>query len=332
MSTHTIEEVSSTKRRINITVPASDVQKQWNKVVQDIQSSAAIRGFRKGKAPLSLVKSIYAKEILDKVLDTLVNDSYKSAIKEEKLQVISQPKLENESQFNENVDFSFSAVVEVFKQIEIHDYKGLSVTLPAELSPSAEEEAAEKTLKAENEHRETCTDHHHAHEPVTEDFEKHVKAQVHAYFEQARAQKAFELIVPQILEKNPFDVADALVERMIDQRIVKQNVQDGKDPGDGSLKNQALRDQHRDDAVKTVKGILALTQIAQQEKITVPFSDVVQSLTHQLQHMNYQQLRQNQSEIIQERQTELTIEKTIKFLLENGQVNWEEKKEEAKSV
>lgn len=326
MSTHTIEEVSSTKRKINITIPASDVQKQWNQVVQDVQSSAAIRGFRKGKAPLSLVKSVYAKEILNKVVDTLVNDSYKNVIKEEKLQVVSQPKLENESQFSENVDFSFSAVVEVFKPIEIHDYKGLTITLPAELSPTAEQDAAEKTLQAENEHRTTCTDHHHAHEPMTEDFEKHVKAQVKAYFEQARAQKAFENIVPQLLEKNQFEVADALVERMIDQRIVKQLVQEGKEPNDGSVKNQALRDEHREEALKTVKGILALTQIAQQEKITVPFSDVVQSLTHQLQHMNYQQLRQNQSEIIQERQTELTIEKTIHFLMENGQVNWEEKK------
>lgn len=330
MSTHTIEEVSSTKRRINITVPATDVQKQWNKVVQDLQGSAAIRGFRKGKAPLSLVKTVYAKEILNKVVDTLVNESYKTVVKEEKLQVVGQPKLENEGPLNENVDFAFSAVVEVFKPIEIHDYKGLTVTLPAQLSPTAEQEEVEKALKADKEHRETCTDHHHSHEPVSDDYVETVKAQVKAYFQQARAQKAFETIVPQLIEKNQFDVADSLVERMIDQRIVKQLVQEGKEPNDGSVKNQTLRDQHRDEALKTVKGILALTQIAQQEKITVPFSDVVQSLSHQLQHMNYQQLRQNQTEIIQEHQTELTIEKTLHFLLENGQINWEEKEAEIK--
>ena len=53
MSVHTIEEVGPTRRKLKITIPADDVQKSWDKVVKEVQASAEVRGFRKGKAPLS---------------------------------------------------------------------------------------------------------------------------------------------------------------------------------------------------------------------------------------------------------------------------------------
>src|SRR5580704_14473564 len=108
MSVHTIEEVSPTRRKFKITVPAKEVQKSWDKVVKEVQASAEVRGFRKGKAPLTLIKTVYAQDIAKKVINSLVNDSYNQAAKESKLQILSQPTVEPEGQLNENVDFSFS--------------------------------------------------------------------------------------------------------------------------------------------------------------------------------------------------------------------------------
>lgn len=327
MSTHTIEELSPTRRKFKITVPADDVQKSWDKVVKETQASAEVRGFRKGKAPLTLIKTIYAQDITKKVANTLINESYQQAAKESNLQILNQPTVEPDSQLDEHVDFSYSATVDIYTPVEIKDYKGLSVKLSSKVSPTAEAEEVEKMLKHEAEHLSTCTEHNHAHEPVTEESTAKLKDEVKSYFKQMRARNAFEQIVTQLLEKNQFDVADTLVDSMISQMIVNQEVvKENKDPKKVNVKNPALREQYRENALKQVKGIVALTHIAEQEKIVVPFEEVAKSVSQFLavNRMNFQQIRNNQMEIIQEHKNELTMMKVVDFILENANVTWED--------
>lgn len=326
MTTHTIEEISPTRRKFKITVPASDVQKSWDKVVKDIQETAEVRGFRKGKAPLTLIKTVYANDITKKVINNLISDSYSHVAKESKLQILNQPTVEPESQLNENVDFSFSATVDIYTPVEIKDYKGLSLKLPANLNPAAEEEELKKVLSEEEKHKEECHNHDHHHGPMTDEYAQKLKDEIKFYFNQMRAKSAYEQVVTQLLEKNSFEVAEALVDNMINQVIINNEVVLGKkDPKSVDVKNPALREQYREQALKQVKGIVALTHVAQQEKIVVPFEEVVKSVSHFLSanQMNFQQIRANQTELIQEHKNELTLMKAIEFIVEHSNVTWE---------
>src|SRR5688572_12537737 len=66
----------------------------------------------------------YEKEINDEVKRKLMAESYQKAIKEQKLDVIGYPDIE-EIQFNPGQAFQFAATVETAPQFEMPDYRGL---------------------------------------------------------------------------------------------------------------------------------------------------------------------------------------------------------------
>jgi len=341
MSAHTIEELSPTRRKFKITVPVDDVRKSWDKVLQETQSTAEIRGFRKGKAPLSLIKKVNANDIAKKVINNLVNEFYSAAVKESKLQILNQPNIEPEGEFSEKEDFVFSAVVDVYTQVEIKDYKGLSLTLPEVLGPKAEEAEYEKALELEKKHRSTqnaatSSDTEQTAEKtesaeVSQEAQDLLQKELKSYFNAMRSQSAYMQIVDQVLEKNSFEVADVLVEQMIDQLIYNSEVVQGKkDPKSVPTKDKEFRDSYRERAEKQVKAVMALTHIAQQEKIEVPQEELFKSVSQFLEKnkLNFQQMRDNQKMILQEHRSEILLLKASEFIIEHANITWEAKKEE----
>ncbi len=341
MSAHTIEELSPTRRKFKITVPAEDVRKSWDKALDEVRSTADVRGFRKGKAPVSLIKNVYANDITKKVVNSLVNDYYSKAVKESELQILNQPNIEPEGEFSETKDFSFSAVVDVYNKVEIKDYKNLKLNIPETLSTKAEEEEYEKALKLEEERfakaLETAEKKEGEEAPteISQAAKDGLKGQIKTYFNSLRAQSSYMQIVDTLLAKNEFEVADVLVEQMIDQLIYNTEVvQGGKDPKSVPMKDKEFRDSYREKATQQVKAVVALTHVAQQEKIEVPPEELFQSVGRFLEKnkLNFQQIRENQSMILQEHKSEILLLKASEFIIDNADITWEavptEKKEE----
>jgi trigger factor len=77
-----IENVSDVKKVIHFEIPWEDVDTHVKQAVRIIMKSARIPGFRPGKAPENLVRSRYAHHIKDEVINTVIPDAYKEAIKE----------------------------------------------------------------------------------------------------------------------------------------------------------------------------------------------------------------------------------------------------------
>lgn len=135
-----IEEINPTRRKINISVPATTVQDALNSIASEMQSTAEIRGFRKGKAPLNIVRKFYMSDIVKKAADKVVNDAYTSSIKSIDFQIVSQPQIHPENQFTESSEFKFSATVDINPKLEMTDYKNLSIKLPLELQKTVDEQ------------------------------------------------------------------------------------------------------------------------------------------------------------------------------------------------
>ncbi len=142
-----IEEINTTRRKFKISVPAASVQDALNSIAGEMQTTAEIRGFRKGKAPLNMVRKFYMNDIVKKAADKIINDAYSSTIKKVDFQIVSQPHIEPENQFDENNEFKFSATVDINPVIEMTDYKNLSIKLPQHLQTNVEEQY-EKLMKS----------------------------------------------------------------------------------------------------------------------------------------------------------------------------------------
>ncbi len=143
----TIEEVNSTRRKFKISVPAASIKVAFTEVASEIQKTAEVRGFRKGKAPQSLIRKFYLGDIVKKAADKVINSAYSDAAKTVDFQIVSYPHIEPENQFDENKDFEFSATVDINPKIEMKDYQDISIKMSENLNIDVDTEL-EKLLSS----------------------------------------------------------------------------------------------------------------------------------------------------------------------------------------
>ena len=120
---------ASCRRELELEIPAEEVSKKMESVAKDFARLAMIPGFRKGKAPVSLIRRRFAEDIKGEVLQTLVPEVVEKALAEQKLSPVTQPKVDK-LDFNEGQPVKFRAVFEVMPEFELGSYKGLELEMP----------------------------------------------------------------------------------------------------------------------------------------------------------------------------------------------------------
>ena len=121
-----LREGKGWKRTLDIEVPKETVDVEFKAAYQKYKNLSKIPGFRKGKAPMHLVKLRYQKEIEEEVLESLVPKAYEDAVKETDLSPISLPAVK-EIQFQEGSPLRFKAEIEIKPEVEVKGYTGLEV-------------------------------------------------------------------------------------------------------------------------------------------------------------------------------------------------------------
>lgn len=121
-----IENVSNLQKKLTIEVPMETVRASFNKAYNGVRKNAAIKGFRKGKAPLDTVKKMYAEKVTPDVMNDLINDGYFHALGEHKLNPIDMPQI-NVDKFSEDDGLKFTATVELRPEVELKNYEGLKI-------------------------------------------------------------------------------------------------------------------------------------------------------------------------------------------------------------
>lgn len=121
-----VEKVSNLTRKLSIEIPAAQVQGAFQRVFQGIQKDVTIKGFRKGKAPLSTIKSMYGDRVAQDVVQDLIQKHYAQALTEHKLEPISYPEFEFDTPA-EDKDFAFTANFDIRPEVALKKYEGLEV-------------------------------------------------------------------------------------------------------------------------------------------------------------------------------------------------------------
>src|SRR5271170_3784086 len=116
-------------REIEVEVAADEVSKTFKRVVKRYQKLARIPGFRAGKVPEALVRSKFAKEVRQEVLESLVSERFRKAIDEQKLRPVSEPQL-LDLQLYDGQPLKFKAAFEVAPAFDISGYDTVRVTKP----------------------------------------------------------------------------------------------------------------------------------------------------------------------------------------------------------
>lgn len=122
-----VEDISSTKKRLKIEVPAEAIESEIKKGLGEAQKKARIPGFRPGKAPMHLIEKKFGKDIEADVLEKIIPEFYLKAVKEADVTPVSRPVVEDSFDFKRNEPLSMTVAVEVRPKVENLNYEGVTV-------------------------------------------------------------------------------------------------------------------------------------------------------------------------------------------------------------
>ena len=143
-----LETQSPTKKIVNITIPKEVVSEELKKEVDKVRKKANIKGFRKGKAPVSLIKKMYGDSIKYEALNKLLNQSLSKAIEENQINYIGDPVVKDVSDIAEDEELKITAEFRCIEDFELKEYKGIEVEVKKlELTDDMERDAIENILQ-----------------------------------------------------------------------------------------------------------------------------------------------------------------------------------------
>ncbi|MCA1809159.1 MAG: trigger factor, partial [Lentisphaerae bacterium] len=120
-----VEKKGPCRKVMTVKLPVERVQTEYDQVVQTASRVARIPGFRKGRAPISLVESHYAKAIRDDVQERLVSGSLQEALKQAELDPVRM--LELDAELKKGEPLVYRLTVDVAPDFKLPRYKGLSL-------------------------------------------------------------------------------------------------------------------------------------------------------------------------------------------------------------
>ena len=121
----TTEAVSGVARRLNVSVPTSRVNEQFEARLKRTAKTVKINGFRPGKVPLNVVRREYGAGIYQEVVNDIIRDTVFEAIQQEKINAVGMPNIEKVE--NKDDALVYEATVEVYPEVEVKAFADLEV-------------------------------------------------------------------------------------------------------------------------------------------------------------------------------------------------------------
>ena len=106
---------------LSVHVDKKTIQKKIEERLDELQKEIALKGFRPGKVPPSVIKSQFGKSIYGEVIDKILKESSSKAISEKKLKVAGQPKIDLK-QFGEGKDLNYELQVDCLPYIKLKPF------------------------------------------------------------------------------------------------------------------------------------------------------------------------------------------------------------------
>lgn len=117
-----VENLNGHFKKLTIEVPADVVATRSLEYFRRIQRDVELKGFRKGKAPLEMVRSLYADSAKNDVAREVVERSLSEAIRTHSLSPVNMPEINIEA-MSELSGLKYTATFENTPPIDLKDYK-----------------------------------------------------------------------------------------------------------------------------------------------------------------------------------------------------------------
>lgn len=150
-----MEKIEANVVKFEVRVEAEKFTAALNKAYNKNKKNFNIPGFRKGKVPMAMVKKHYGVEVLfEDAINTVISETYPKLVEENDLKPVDFPKIDV-LEVGEGKDLVYTAEVTVYPEIELGQYKGLSVKRKEAKVEDSEVESQLESMQAQNARIET---------------------------------------------------------------------------------------------------------------------------------------------------------------------------------
>ena len=121
-----VKNISQTDIELTITIEAEEALKDYREVFGKFKNQIVIPGFRKGKAPISMIEKTYGEYLKQDFYDKKLDSYFKKALEELELNPTNQPEA-SKMEWEKNKDLTAVFKFEVFPKRNISKYKDIEV-------------------------------------------------------------------------------------------------------------------------------------------------------------------------------------------------------------
>ena len=125
-----IKEIKSEKlyKEYNLQIPFEEIDKEIENKINDLIPSVTLPGFRKGKAPVNIVRKKYEDNVINDVIQKVINLKTSDLIKEKKLNIFRQPKIDLKK-FEKNNPLDIEIKIDLQPDIKNFDFKKIKINV-----------------------------------------------------------------------------------------------------------------------------------------------------------------------------------------------------------
>jgi trigger factor len=126
----TLETLGSLERRLNISVPADELNTEISSRLKRLAQTVKMHGFRPGKVPLKLVEQQYGPQVRQEVLGDRLQKCFGDAVRDNNLRVAGYPRFETKPSEAASAELQYSATFEVYPDVKLGALADLKIMRP----------------------------------------------------------------------------------------------------------------------------------------------------------------------------------------------------------
>ncbi|MES2765348.1 MAG: trigger factor [Bacteroidota bacterium] len=123
-----ITDLENSQHEVEIKLTAQDLKAHYEKAYQKASKDIEIKGFRKGKVPMNLIKQHFGRRIEADAVEDIADVEFRRVVQENNIQIIGQPSLMDIQKDGENMVFKIR--YETLPDFELGSYRGLTLQKP----------------------------------------------------------------------------------------------------------------------------------------------------------------------------------------------------------
>ena len=137
------------KREISVEIPAEEVTREMEVIVQKYQKVARLPGFRSGHVPASIIKQRFKEDLKSDVVEALVPRYFRKEAEKQGMIPVSQPRV-TDLHIHDGEPLRFKASFEVLPEIVVEGYKELRADHPEIVVTDEEVEEAVNSVREQH--------------------------------------------------------------------------------------------------------------------------------------------------------------------------------------